>query len=77
MAVSWVDSHDAGEEDLGQADLRAADARSDRGASEVNDDNVGEGADVAGHGDGTEEGVGVVLLGVEGEGGLPLLSPPV
>ena len=77
MTVARVDGHDTGEEDLGQADLRPADAGSDGGASEVNHDDVGEGPDVAGDGHGAEEGVGVILLGVEGEGGLPLLGGPV
>ena len=77
MTVARVDSHEAREEDLGHVDLGPADAGSHGGASEVNDDDVGEGADVAGHGHGAEEGVGVVLLGVEGQGGLPLLGPSV
>ena len=70
-----MDGHDAGEEDLGHVDIWATDAGSHGRASEVNDDDVGEGADVARHGHGAEEGVGVVLLSVEGEGGLPLLGP--
>ena len=77
MTVARVDGHDAGEEDLGHVDLWAADAGSHGRASEVNDDDVGEGADVARHGHGAEEGVGIILLGVEGEGGLPLLRTSV